>query len=276
MKPAKFKDRNDDNNKREPMQRRRPVETLQEENENIVEGRNPVIEAIRAGRTIDKLFIAKGETEGSIKVVLSLAREKGIVVSEVDRKRLDEMSSTGNHQGVVAQVAPYNYFSVEEIIEYARSRGEDPFIVILDEIEDPHNLGSIIRTVNVSGAHGVIIPKRRSALITQTVAKVSAGAVEHTKIAKVTNLNQTIRELKDKGLWIAGTDMDGTALYDSNLSGPIGLIIGSEGKGISRLVKENCDFVVSIPMKGEINSLNASVAAGIVMYEVVRQRGIKK
>lgn len=246
-----------------------------EASENQVEGRNPVMEVLKSSRTIDKLFIAKGELEGSIKKLIGMAKDKGIVISEVDRKKLDEMSETGVHQGVIAIVSPYEYSSVEDILNLAKEKGEDPFIVILDEIEDPHNLGSITRTVNACGAHGVIIPKRRSALVTSTVLKASAGAVEHTRIAKVTNINQTIRELKDKGLWIIGTDMDGDAYYRSNLTGPIALVIGSEGSGISRLVKENCDIVVSIPMNGEVNSLNASVAAGVIMYDVVRQRKIK-
>lgn len=241
--------------------------------ENIVEGRNPVIEVLKSGRTIEKLYVAKGNVEGSIKMIISMARDKGIVISEVDRKKLDELSNTGSHQGVIAQVSPYTYSTIDEILSLAKEKEEDPFVVILDEIEDPHNLGSIVRSANVCGAHGVIIPKRRSAYVTATVAKASAGAVEHTKIAKVTNLNQTIKELKDKGLWIIGTDMDGEVCYNSNLKGPVALVIGSEGRGISRLVKENCDLIVKIPMKGAVNSLNASVAAGIMMYEILRQRG---
>jgi 23S rRNA (guanosine2251-2'-O)-methyltransferase len=247
-----------------------------EENENIIEGRNPVIEVMKSTRTVEKLLIAKGNVEGSIKMILGMARDKGIVVSEVDRKKLDDMSSTGSHQGVIAIVTPYTYSTIDEIFEFAKEKGEEPFVVILDEIEDPHNLGSIVRSANVCGAHGVIIPKRRSALVTSTVAKASAGAVEHTKIAKVTNINQTIKELKDRGVWVAGTDMDGEVAYRSNLTGPIAIVVGSEGKGISKLVKENCDLVIRIPMKGEINSLNASVAAGIMMYEIVRQRGSVK
>lgn len=248
----------------------------EEPNENIIEGRNPVLEALKSGRTVEKLFIAKGVVEGSLKMIISKAKDMGIVISEVDRKKLDEMSTTHSHQGVIALVSPYAYSTIDEILKLAEERGEEPFIVILDEIEDPHNLGSIIRSANVSGAHGVIIPKRRSALVTATVAKASAGAVEYTKIAKITNLNQTIKELKEKGLWVIGTDMDGEICYNSNLKGPIAIVIGSEGKGISRLVKENCDGVVSIPTKGDINSLNASVAAGIIMYEIIRQRGSGK
>ncbi|SKA96011.1 23S rRNA (guanosine2251-2'-O)-methyltransferase [Caloramator quimbayensis] len=244
-----------------------------EENENIVFGRNPVIETIKSGRNIEKLFVLK-EPEGSLKMIISMAREKGFVISEVDRKKLDELSSGQNNQGVVAIVSPYEYASIDDILNYAKQKGEDPFVIILDEIEDPHNMGSIIRSANVCGAHGVIVPKRRTALITATVAKASAGAIEHTKIAKVTNINQTLRELKEKGLWIIGTDMNGDTCYKTNLKGPVGIVVGSEGKGISRLVKDNCDIVVSIPVKGEINSLNASVAAGIIMYEVLRQRSI--
>lgn len=244
-----------------------------EESENIIEGRNPVIEVMKSARTVEKLLVAKGNVEGSIKMILGMAKDKGIVISEVDRKKLDDMSSTGSHQGVIAIVSPYTYSTIDEIFDFAKEKGEDPFIVILDEIEDPHNLGSIVRSANVCGAHGVVIPKRRSALVTSTVAKSSAGAVEHTKIAKVTNINQTIKELKDRGVWVAGTDMDGEVAYKSNLTGPIAIVVGSEGKGISKLVKENCDLVIKIPMKGEINSLNASVAAGIMMYEIVRQRG---
>ncbi|MDF2674269.1 MAG: rlmB [Clostridiales bacterium] len=247
-----------------------------EPNENIIEGRNPVTEVLKSGRTIEKLFIAKGAVEGSLKMIISKAKDMGIVISEVDRKKLDDMSTTHSHQGVIALVSNYVYSTIDEILKLAEEKGEEPFIIILDEIEDPHNLGSIIRSANVSGAHGIIIPKRRSALVTATVAKASAGAIEYTRIAKITNLNQTIKELKEKGLWVIGTDMDGEVCYKSNLSGPIAIVIGSEGKGISRLVKENCDGVVSIPITGEINSLNASVAAGIIMYEINRQRGSGK
>lgn len=243
-----------------------------EENENIVEGRNPVIETLKSGRTVEKLYVAKGAVEGSIKMIISMAREKGIVVNEVDRIRLDNMSSTGSHQGVIALVTPYVYYEVDDILKTAKDRGEDPFIIVLDEIEDPHNLGSVIRSVNVLGAHGVIIPKRRSVGVTATVLKSAAGAAEHTKIAKVTNLNTTLKELKEKGVWVIGTDMGAEPCYNSNLTGPIALVIGNEGNGISKLVKENCDSVVSIPVIGEISSFNASVAAGIAMYEVVRQR----
>lgn len=243
--------------------------------ENIVEGKNPVIEALKSETTVEKIYIAKGlSQEGPMKLINALAKEKGIPVIEVDRKKLDDMSVINVHQGVIAQVSPYKYSTVDEILEYAKNKGEEPFVILLDEIEDPHNLGSIIRSANVFGAHGVIILKRRSALVTPTVIKASAGAAMHTRVAKVTNLTQTIKELKEKGLWIIGTDMDGEVSYKTNLKGPIGLVIGSEGKGLSRLVKENCDVIVKIPIMGEVNSLNASVAAGVVMYEVIRQRGI--
>jgi 23S rRNA (guanosine2251-2'-O)-methyltransferase len=247
-----------------------------DENENTVEGRNPVIETLKSGRTVEKLYIAKGSTEGSIKKIIALAKEKGIVVNEVERIRLDNMSTTGSHQGVIALVTPFIYSEIEDMLQVAKDKGEDPFIVVLDEIEDPHNLGSIIRSVNVLGAHGVIIPKRRSVGVTATVLKSASGAADYTKIAKVTNLTAVIKELKDKGLWIIGADMNGKPCYESNLTGPIALVIGSEGSGISKLVKDNCDMVVSIPVIGEVNSFNASVAAGITMYEIVRQRINKK
>lgn len=243
-----------------------------DENENVVEGRNPVIETLKSGRTVEKLYIAKGSTEGSIKKIISLAKEKGIVINEVERIRLDNMSTTGSHQGVIALVTPYVYFEIDDMLKLAKEKGEDPFIIVLDELEDPHNLGSIIRSVNVLGAHGVIIPKRRSVGVTATVLKSAAGAADHTRIAKVTNLNVALKELKEKGLWVIGADMGGEPCYKSNLTGPIALVIGSEGNGLSKLVKENCDSVVSIPVIGEISSFNASVAAGIAMYEVVRQR----
>ncbi|MEF9952424.1 MAG: 23S rRNA (guanosine(2251)-2'-O)-methyltransferase RlmB [Clostridium sp.] len=243
------------------------------ESESLIEGRNPVLEALKSERNIDKIVIAKGDVEGSIRVIISKAKEKGIIIQEVDKKALDSLSVTKSHQGVIAKVSPFEYSEVDDIFEVAKEKGEAPFVIILDEIEDPHNFGSIIRTANACGAHGIIIPKRRSVLVTQTVLKVSAGAAEGMKIAKVTNLNQTIKDLKDKGLWIIGTDMDGEVCYKSNLSGPVGLVIGSEGNGMGRLIKESCDIIVQIPMKGTINSLNASVAGGIIMYEIVRQRG---
>ncbi len=251
-------------------------EGLGEWSERTVEGRNPVIEALKSGRTIEKIYMAKGAIEGSLKLISGMAKDRKIIISEVERKRLDEMSEVGGHQGVIAIVSPYSYSTVDEILQAAEDKKETPFVIILDEIEDPHNLGSIVRTANLSGAHGVIIPKRRAASVTAAVAKASAGAIEYTKIAKVTNVNQTIKELKERGLWIAGLDMDGDACYNVNLKGPIAVVVGSEGKGISRLVKENCDMVVKIPMQGDIDSLNASVAAGIMMYEIQRQRGSNK
>ena len=258
---------------RDFIQRNDKINTA-DESENKVEGRNPVIEVLKSERTVEKLYVAKGDIEGSIKMIIAVAREKGIPIIEVDRKKLDAMSESKSHQGVIALVTPYKYSTVEEMLDIAKTKGEDAFIIVLDEIEDPHNLGSIIRSANACGAHGVIIPKRRSAFITPTVIKASAGAIEYVKIAKVTNLNQTLKELKDKGLWVIGTDMDGDVCYKANLKGPVAVVIGSEGKGLSRLVKENCDMVVSIPIIGEIESYNASVAAGIVMYEIMRQRGI--
>jgi len=255
--------------------RKKKSEFVNENVENIVEGKNPVIEALKSETTVEKIYIAKGTSqEGPVKLIYALAKDKRVPIIEVDRKRLDDMSVIKAHQGVIAIISPYKYSTVDDILNYAKEKGEDPFVIILDEIEDPHNLGSIIRSANVFGAHGVIILKRRSALVTPTVIKASAGAAMHTRVAKVTNLTQTIKDLKERGLWIIGTDMDGEVSFQSNLRGPIGLVIGSEGKGISRLVKENCDMIVKIPMKGDVNSLNASVAAGVVMYEVVRQRGI--
>lgn len=242
-------------------------------NEKIVEGRNPVLEAIKSGRTIEKIYMAKGAVDGSLRMITAMAKDRGIVINEVERKRLDDMSETGGHQGIIALVSPYVYSDVDEILNKAKIKDEPPFIIILDEIEDPHNLGSIIRTANLSGAHGVIIPKRRAASVTAAVAKASAGAIEYTLVAKVTNINQTLKELKEKGLWIAGLDMDGEICYEKDLKGPIAIVVGSEGKGISKLVKENCDMVVRIPMSGDIDSLNASVAGGIMMYEIQRQRG---
>jgi 23S rRNA (guanosine2251-2'-O)-methyltransferase len=241
--------------------------------EDIIEGRNAVIEALRSDRTIEHVLVAKGDTEGSINVVLGLAKEKNIVVKEVDRKKLDSLSETGSHQGVIAVVTPYNYYEVDDILSFAESKGEKPFIVILDEIEDPHNFGSIIRTAEVCGVHGIIIPKRRNVGVTPTVYKSSAGAVEYMRIAKVTNINSVIDELKQRGIWFYGADMDGDEYsFQANFEGAVALVIGSEGKGMSKLTKEKCDKLVKIPMKGQINSLNASVAGGIIMYEVLQQR----
>lgn len=244
-----------------------------EAREDIIEGRNAVIEALRSDRTIEQILIANGDISGSVNVILGLAKEKNVVVKYVDRRKLDQMSETGAHQGVVAQVTPYKYFEVEDILKYAEDKGENPFIVILDEIEDPHNFGSIIRTAETCGAHGIIIPKRRNVGVTPTVYKTSAGAIEYMKIAKVTNLNSTIDKLKEKGVWVYGADMAGEDFcFEANLSGPVALIIGSEGKGILKLTKEKCDALIKIPMVGKISSLNASVAGGILMYEILKQK----
>ncbi len=242
-------------------------------NENQVEGRNAVLEVFRSGRDIEKIIVAKGNTEGTIRRIMAMAADKGVVLQQVERRRLDEMSQTKNHQGIIAIVSAHDYVTVEDILERARQKGKDPFIIILDEITDPHNLGAIIRTADAAGADGVIISKRRSVGLTATVAKTSAGAIEYVPVAKVTNIAKTIDDLKKEGLWIACTDMDGKSYFESDLKGPIALVIGSEGDGVGRLVKEKCDFTVSIPMYGEISSLNASVAAALFMYEVVRQRG---
>ena len=240
--------------------------------EFIIEGRNAVLEAFRAGKTIDKLFVQDGCQDGPVKRILREAKKTDTIINFVDKERLDRLANSGHHQGVVAQAAAYEYAEVEDILNAAKEKGEAPFIFILDEIEDPHNLGAIIRTANLCGAHGVIIPKRRAVGLTATVAKTSAGAVNYTPVAKVTNIAKTIEELKKEGMWFVCADMDGQTMYDLNLTGPIGLVIGNEGAGVSRLVKEKCDFTASIPMKGDIDSLNASVAAGVLAYEIVRQR----
>ncbi|MFR4319093.1 MAG: 23S rRNA (guanosine(2251)-2'-O)-methyltransferase RlmB [Eubacterium sp.] len=239
--------------------------------EFVIEGRNAVIEAYRAGKTIDKLFVLEHCKEGSMNTVIREAKKHDTIINYVKKERLDQMSETGKHQGVIAYAAAYDYASVDDILEKAEQKGEAPFI-ILDDIEDPHNLGAIIRTANLAGAHGVIIPKHRAAGLTATVVKASAGAINYTPVAKVTNISKTIDELKDKGLWFVCADMGGTTMYDLDLRGPIGLVIGNEGKGVSRLVKEKCDFVASVPMFGDIDSLNASVATGVLAYEIVRQR----
>ena len=247
---------------------------FEEAYQDQIEGRNAVLELLETGKDINKIFIANGEKHGSINKIISVAKERKIVIVEVDKAKLNQMSMSDNHQGVIAIVPPFDYCEVEDIIEEARKTGEKPFILILDGIEDPHNLGSIIRTAETAGVHGIIIPKRRAATVNSTVYKVSAGAVEHMKIARVNNLNETIKYLKDNDVWICGTDMDArNYYYNEKFDGPIAIVIGSEGFGMSRLVKENCDFLVKIPMKGKITSLNASVSAGIVMYEVVKQRG---
>ena len=236
-----------------------------------IAGRNPVLEALKSGREIDKIFIKKGQPDGSLRPLVKKARDRGIIISEVDKKKLDELSGGENHQGVVAFVSEIKYKTIDDILKIAEDRGESPFVIILDRITDPHNIGAIIRTAECAGAHGVIMPKRASAPINEIVAKTSAGAVEYANICKVTNLASTIDTLKEKGLWITGADMNGESMYDIDFTGGVGLVIGSEGEGISRLVREKCDFIASIPMKGEVSSLNASVAAGILMYEVVRR-----
>ncbi len=242
--------------------------------EFTIEGRNAVIEAYRSGKTIDKLFILDGCQDGPIQTIKREAKKYDTLIKFVTKDRLDQLSETGKHQGVIAIAAAYEYSSVEDILNKAKEKNEPPFVIILDNIEDPHNLGAIIRTANLAGAHGVIIPKNRAAGLTATVARTSAGALNYTPVAKVTNIAKTIDELKKEGLWFVCADMDGQVMYDLNLKGPIGLVIGNEGEGVGRLVKEKCDFVASIPMKGDIDSLNASVAAGILAYEIVRQRRI--
>ncbi len=240
--------------------------------EFIIDGRNAVLEAFRSGKTIDKLFVLDGCQDGPVRTIIREAKKTDTIINFVDKERLDRLSNSGHHQGVVAQAAAYEYAEVEDILENARQKGEDPFIFILDEIEDPHNLGAIIRTANLAGAHGVIIPKRRAVGLTATVAKTSAGAINYTPVAKVTNIGRTIDELKKSGMWFVCADMGGDTMYNLNLKGSIGLVIGNEGSGVSRLVKEKCDYIASIPMKGDIDSLNASVAAGVLAYEIVRQR----
>ncbi len=240
--------------------------------ESKIEGRNPVIEAFRSGKTVDKLFVLEGCPDGPIHTILREAKKKDTMVHFVSKKRLDQMSQTKHHQGVIAVCASYAYVQVEDILKAAREKGEAPFIILLDGIEDPHNLGAILRTANLAGAHGIIIPKNRAVGLTPAVAKVSAGAINYTPVARVTNISAAIESLKKEGLWFACADMDGELMYRQNLKGPIGLVIGNEGSGVSRLVKEKCDFTISVPMKGDIDSLNASVAAGVLAYEIVRQR----
>lgn len=247
-------------------------ENYEESKSLVIEGRNAVLEALRSGKPMDKLYVLDGCQDGPIRTIVREAKKHDVILQFVTKERLNQLSETGKHQGVIAHAAAYEYAQVEDMLELAKSRGEDPFIFLLDNIEDPHNLGAIIRTANLAGAHGVIIPKNRAAGLTATVARTSAGALNYTPVAKVTNLAKTIEDLKKEGLWFVCADMGGTTMYDLNLKGPIGLVIGNEGEGVGRLVKEKCDMVASIPMKGDIDSLNASVAAGVLAYEIVRQR----
>lgn len=245
---------------------------MAEEEQLIIEGRNAVREALRAGKTIDKLYVQDGLKDGPVLAIVSKAKKADAIINYVSKERLDEMSETGKHQGVIAHCAAYEYAEVSDILEKAKEKGEAPYLFLLDDIEDPHNLGAIIRSANLMGAHGVIIPKRRAVGLTATVAKASAGAINYTPVAKVANLAQTIEQLKKEGMWFVCADMDGELMYDLDLTGPIGVVIGNEGSGVSRLVKEKCDFTARIPMNGDIDSLNASVAAGVLGYEIVRQR----
>jgi 23S rRNA (guanosine2251-2'-O)-methyltransferase len=243
----------------------------------FIGGRHSVIEALRSGRPIHKIWIAEGVQKGPLQAIFEAAKQAGIIIQQTDKRKCDELAQGIQHQGVVAQVAAYSYAEVDDLFNIAQSRGEDPFFIILDEIEDPHNLGSIIRTAECAGAHGVIIPKRRAVGLTATVSKISAGAAEHVAVARVTNLAQTIDELKKRGVWVAASDVNRAQdVYSSDLRIPIAIVIGNEGKGVGRLIKERCDFIVKLPMQGRINSLNASVAAALLMYEVVRQRGAEK
>lgn len=243
-----------------------------EEDSLVICGRNAVLEAFRSGRTIDRLYVQEGVADGTLQSILRTAKKTDVVINFVSKDRLNKYAEGDKHQGVVAMAAAYKYAEVEDILNVAKEKGEPPFIIVLDDIEDPHNLGAIIRTANQAGAHGVIIPKRHAVGLTATVARTSAGAINYTPVAKVTNISRTIEELKEKGVWFACADMSGELMYNCNLTGAIGLVIGSEGSGVSRLVKEKCDFVVKIPMFGQIDSLNASVAAGVLSYEIVRQR----
>jgi len=279
-RPEKFdrqapKNRNFEKRDYKPKNFERQEVRQKDENEydDIVEGRNAVLELLDSDRDINKIFVQNGEKHGSINKIIAIAKENKVVVTEVEKSKLDFMSKTQNHQGVIAVVPPFNYCEIEDILDYAKSKQEDAFILILDGIEDPHNLGSIIRTAETAGVHGIIIPKRRACMVNSTVYKVASGAVEHMKIARVNNITDTINYLKENDIWIYGTEMEAKKYYyNENLTGAVAIVIGSEGFGMSRLVKENCDVLLKIPMKGTITSLNASVSAGIIMYEVVKQR----
>lgn len=248
------------------------MDTIKTVENEYIEGRNAVLEALKSDRQIEKIMVQKGNVEGTLKKIVAKARDNGIIIQEVAKQKLDKISQTNNYQGVIALVSAHEYCEVEDILALAAAKCEEPFIIILDDITDPHNLGAIIRTANCVGAHGVIIPKRRAVGLTAVVAKASSGAIEYTKVARVTNIVKTIDELKQKNIWIACADTDGDIFYNSNLKGAIALVIGSEGEGVSRLVKEHCDFNIKIPMYGQIESLNASVAASVIMYEIVRQK----
>lgn len=247
-----------------------------EENNNIIEGRNPIIEAFRSGKTVEKLFVQEGLKDGAVLTILREAKKHNTIVNSVSKDRLNSMSLTGAHQGVIARVSDYEYAKLDDILENARSKNEAPFIILLDEVEDPHNLGAILRTADQAGVHGVVITKHRSASLSAAAAKASAGAINYIPVARVSNLGNAIEELKKEGLWFVCADMDGTGMYDLNLTGPIGLVVGNEGKGVSRLIREKCDMTAAIPMKGHIDSLNVSVACGVLSYEIVRQRLVSK
>lgn len=262
-----------DRRKEEKRKEIRREEDAEKRFDDQIEGRNSVLELLESGKDVNKIFVARGEKHGSINKILGIAKERKIIVVEKDKKQMDEMAQEENYQGVIAIVPPFEYVEISDILEVAKERNEDPFVIVLDGIEDPHNLGSIIRTAETAGVHGIIIPKRRAASVNSTVSKVSAGAVEHIKIARVTNISDSIQKLKDNGLWICGTDIDAkNYYYDQDLKGPLGIVIGNEGQGMSEKVKKNCDFLVKIPMKGKVTSLNASVSTGIVVYEAVKQR----
>ena len=274
----KFERNTPDRRQGERRQEVRREEDYQEEKrfDDQIEGRNSVLELLESGKDINKIFVTRGEKHGSINKILAIAKERKIIVVEKDKKQMDEMSQEENYQGVIAIVPPFEYVEIEDILNIAKEKQEDPFVLILDGIEDPHNLGSIIRTAETAGVHGIIIPKRRAASVNSTVNKTSAGAVEHMKIARVTNISDTIEELKQAGLWICGTDINAEKYYyNQDLTGPLGIVIGNEGKGISEKVKKNCDFNVKIPMKGKVTSLNAAVSTGIIVYEAVKQRIVK-
>ena len=272
------KDRRNNTDRRQTIRRKEDQIKVQEDRkfDDQIEGRNSVLELLESGKDINKIFVTRGEKHGSINKIIAIARERKIIVVEKDKKQMEEMAQEENYQGVIAIVPPFEYVEIEDILQTAKERNEEPFILILDGIEDPHNLGSIIRTAETAGVHGIIIPKRRAAAVNSTVNKTSAGAVEHMKIARVNNISDSIEELKKQGLWICGTDIETNKYYyNQDLTGPLGIVIGNEGKGISEKVKKNCDFLVKIPMKGKVTSLNASVSTGIVVYESVKQRILK-